>query len=750
MVPSFSCTGLPKVVVRSSEEVPLPVSGMSEGATGEPNPIPVSYAVVAVAALHLRSIRCERFLGRDLSIIRGPRATGHEITLDPTTALCMSPWSVTDLSALVTGGTVIAADSWKERVRRAWRDNEEVNFGDGLVGCSIPGTKYIATSPNSKYIPVPIIGEVQISLQPDGHYGLVDPLVHPQVLDERTRYPWMAAIQRPPPPTDPRAALWHIATKNDFKAAEKSAIPVLGLFSDEMFQTLQNLHAKTLDTIFRSRSIFGDNPEYKWMCMALTSAYARLSFPATFRDLVRQWACYRRATLYLLAWLHYYNGVTPFSVARVVDRLSLDSYMGCFTTSPNVVQKLMNVDIPVWFLRPSSSLASCHVVRDFCALEVPMKHLPISDDSIPSLTMELSGRMAAVVNIGDSHLEWIAHESSTYLDLERHPFPTITPRGLSAAISRRPELPLLRASAAQISPVLLSESDRKKFDMFAHPCIPTANQQWLKAMNDIDKFRRIPDSQVIGYFVPDARQLVNTTTEVRQKQFVCNWLRVQMPWGAALQSSGLYTIGPLKPSLWREYLNLSGTLEHMALAKKSSQLLQDVIVIFQNVFGTTALDLSGPATWLGTDASVVIDDEWQKLCRQVTWEVSEVAFRCELVELDRKIISSSTDPVLAGERAALIAKVFPPGRRLFLHEEFPSRAAGLNAPSYRQRAPYLDAFRQVISHWPDVPPILLLCQFVRMSPSQADLREYQMYKFYCQTFLNVCGRAPVIPRHIPI
>ncbi|KAJ3548838.1 hypothetical protein NM688_g5246 [Phlebia brevispora] len=564
---------------------------------------------------------------------------------------------------------------------------------------------------------VPIIGEVEVSLQPDGHFGLVDLLIHPQVLDEQTQYLWMVTIQRRPPSDDPRAFLWHVLTAADFQAADETAVPVVGTIANDARRRLELIHAETLEVISRSKPMFGSHSEYQWLCSALLFAYQRLDFPATFRDLIRQFACYRRVNVYLYAWLHYFNAIPTTNLYCVMPRLSLESYMGCFSTSPNVVQKLMAADIPVWFLRPTYSLGGAHIIKEFCDLTVLEVHFPVLDESISVLQAELSGRMHGVLTIGDAHLTWITCQSSSYLDLEQKVFLAVSPRGVSA-LSRRPAR-TLRPSSPTPQPVIavpLSESDRQKFITYGHVCLSWVSQQWIKALKDVDKIRKIPDLDVTGYFIPEPWQLVHFDIPHRQKHFISNWLCVRPPWSAVLLHGGMNTIRPLKLAQWHEYLNLAGLPEGRTLgtsepqaqtstapkcqgsnstSSKCAQLLENVIVIFQNIFGTAALDVNSPAVWFNVDVATIDGEDWQKLCRQITWEISEVGFRCELAELDSKVVCSSTDPVFAGERAALIAKIFPSDRKLFLSKAFPSHPDGLNAPSYRQRAPYLDAFQQL-------------------------------------------------------
>ena len=136
----------------------------------------------------------------------------------------------------------------------------------------------------------------------------------------------------------------------------------------------------------------------------------------------------------------------------------------------------------------------------------------------------------------------------------------------------------------------------------------------------------------------------------------------------------------------------------------------------------------------------------------IAWELHEVGFRCELTELDLYLVpSGESDLVADQERRQLIGAVFPAQRGLVL-QQLPAAPDGLASLEARARAPYLEALRQVLCRWPFVPDVL---KNSVPFPSISSLvmfgeRELQLLLFYCQTFFEVCGRAPIVPRCIPV
>ncbi|PSR74702.1 hypothetical protein PHLCEN_2v9630 [Hermanssonia centrifuga] len=99
----------------------------------------------------------------------------------------------------------------------------------------------------------------------------------------------------------------------------------------------------------------------------------------------------------------------------------------------------------------------------------------------------------------------------------------------------------------------------------------------------------------------------------------------------------------------------------------------------------------------------------------------------------------------------MVNNVFPPSRPFHM-KELPTKVDGLAASNLADRVRYLDALRQIVCRWPNVPPS------IQSSPSLLDLSsapflekiEREMAQFYCQTFYEVSGRAAVLPQKFPL
>ena len=79
------------------------------------------------------------------------------------------------------------------------------------------------------------------------------------------------------------------------------------------------------------------------------------------------------------------------------------------------------------------------------------------------------------------------------------------------------------------------------------------------------------------------------------------------------------------------------------------------------------------------------------------------------------------------------------------------RSCGLTSIAPTNRAPFLDAFRRLLSQWPAGSELQgSVVSFTSTSSVMLfDNMERILLCFYCQTFFDTCGRPPVLPRQLP-
>ena len=129
-------------------------------------------------------------------------------------------------------------------------------------------------------------------------------------MDRDSRYRWIAVIERSPPfPTHSHAVLWRTLQFEDVVYPSGSPLRLVGKITPDLLASFTVVfeEADTLVNIFETEH--GRHRELSWLREAMHHAYQRLSFPASFRDLVRQLAHFRRYTLYVHAWFQWHIAI---------------------------------------------------------------------------------------------------------------------------------------------------------------------------------------------------------------------------------------------------------------------------------------------------------------------------------------------------------------------------------------------------------------------------------------------------------
>lgn len=252
------------------------------------------------------------------------------------------------------------------------------------------------------------------------------------------------------------------------------------------------------------------------------------------------------------------------------------------------------------------------------------------------------------------------------------------------------------------------------------------------------------------YWLPDPRVVISSAVEDRQRRFVYNWLRVREAWLYILTHYSMRdeVIGPLKPPQWREYLNNSPESQsRLSKPTKRAEQNREVVAIFKKVFDGEIPGAEVPPMWFGVNANDLVGPQWIRLCQEVTWELSEIGFRFELSELDRQLVPECDELVEQRARQDLINQIFPHDRGIIM-KRLPDTTNGLASSSPKDRAAHLENLRLLVSRWPNVPAsVKQSVPFTSItSPSVFEQREIEITAFYCQTFFDLAGRAPIIPR----
>ncbi|PSR71496.1 hypothetical protein EW026_g3864 [Hermanssonia centrifuga] len=692
----------------------------------------------------------------------------------------------------------MAADprQWESLVRKTCAPGESIRWRDGVVGCITDDGKSVVTSPNMSFIPRPTYGNIWISIKADGHYGTADPTLWPQVLVEKSRFPWLAAVsRRPSHPDDAHLRImWMPLSLTDFVPLEDHMqhvhgnVQVLGTVHRRQRDGFEPLVNNVLRKLTQHVRRHGYNREVDSLVTSMQDAYDRLSYPATYRDLVRQYACVQRYWRMANAWFEWNTEVTgnhaSNDLQRPCDRVRKD-LIGAFTTSPVIAKRLFDLRMPVWFARTVDHLSWDDVIQAFVDFDRPTD-ITI-DEGIFKDAQGLLGLAGSA-----AHLNFIMTNGHHYADLEATLMPapnsfrpstsfdsTIQSRAITTpsssygvALRGVETVPVVLTTAvkqpshdpgnlnSRSHARGLTSAEREKFQPFIHPLMPSSIPIWECALASVDL--STPSSSgdnVWKFWFPEPRLVISSSVPDRQTRYLMNWLRVRVAWLYIVTNRSMQDgiVGPLKAPEWREYLN-SSSLSQQALPglinSKKNQRKKDVSAIFQLVLGVRdILDIPVPSKWFDRSLQGCSIAEATICHRQIVWELCEVAFRYELQQLDRYLVTIDAIDyerlLVEQDRRRLIAAVFPHD---FVLSSLPTGIEGLAALDVSSRIPYLAALQKVLSRWPAAPgdvkgPSIYV---YASSGMRVEKTERQMAEFYCQTFYQVAGRAPVLPRRFPV
>lgn len=306
-----------------------------------------------------------------------------------------------------------------------------MRFSDGLVGCATADGKYVITSPNTTYIPLPVIGHVDISPKANGFFGMEDPVLWPQVVSDDPEYFFYSCLPQHATAEEiasSSATVWRPVADEDFEVYRGSMVTNFYVLGAARQQELLNATAPLVARAAAYHKHNGPDSGLYWMRRSVVDAMDRLSHPATRRDLVRQWACLRRHCALLTGWLRWRTVV--WAGAEHEDHIEPArlNYMGGFTTDGSVAQKFYQAGIPVWYMRLTGLLSEKDIVLDKAEFVRPAAAMvtprTFSSDVI------YSGP------VGDRQFKAIL-AGHRYVDIERVPFPHDYESPTSSSSSRQ-------------------------------------------------------------------------------------------------------------------------------------------------------------------------------------------------------------------------------------------------------------------------------------------------------------------------
>ncbi|PSR82134.1 hypothetical protein PHLCEN_2v6126 [Hermanssonia centrifuga] len=289
-----------------------------------------------------------------------------------------------------------------------------------------------------------------------------------------------------------------------------------------------------------------------------------------------------------------------------------------------------------------------------------------------------------------------------------------------------------------------------KFVVSANTRTPRPVNVWAIALANVDRAKATANTW--GYWVPEPHILVGSEGILRVQNYLRNWFWVREAWYYMLAHRAL-RFDPLPSKLWRDWLqNDADKVKEYTKDSKCAKRKAYVMNLFKQHFPDVVSQPPAKDTllWYNQRYSSPPPDS---IIRQIAWEVLEITFRVELLELDRYLVPANSRYNGSGMelfRQERIAKAFPDGQ--FMRPvQLPTSDRGLAAAHIEDRRHSLSALYDVVRRWPDVPPEIGCCGRLRDMDDAALKRfEAALAKFYVQTFYEVSGRAATIPYHFPL
>ncbi|KAJ3476565.1 hypothetical protein NLI96_g11068 [Meripilus lineatus] len=654
----------------------------------------------------------------------------------------------------------------------------DITYADGRIAAEIEGGQWVITTPNADWIPEVLVGRISVCYHEDGRFGAADPTQWPQLYSPR--FPHFCLIPRRPTAIhDMRTVMWETLTDNDFRPALGCALTTFGVASQTILTRLE----PHVEEVLRRAQEYSDRHDSKgqrirFTCAAMSDSYKRLSYPATFRDINRQFITVQRFWKESLAWLTWvqdkWEHFEPSPSTNVPSAPVDNRFIGAYTTDAAVVQILMRAGVPVWLLRKPELILPTTVILEVVK---PTNASSIINTNNPTFTLYhgmIGDRALSVTCMGGhtySDVEHVPHHDpeisarprisvpqpvvpSTSLGFAplREDIPVLIPHEPTAgavssassitrfsSIQSQPQKKASKASSRSSKPNQqpLPSPNRDPFVDPAHVDMPAPLLPWSEELRTCAK--EVVPLRRWGYLFPDPGLFV-TCSPARATNFFSIWLGLRVAW-VTLHENYPAEIQPLPSQKWRDILGslqgqvtASGRQTSTSARKQQSQQALDHIFEIQDITDTSFI--MTPPLFYRSHVFEQNDVIPANVRREILWEIYHLGFRAELLAMDRHMVPSRyTDQSSLDRdefsRRQLVDSVC--GGQLNLGSPVDEVARALSSPDIRVRLPSVEAFRQILVRWPFCPPALVQIHSLtdpRHSDRNIFIAERLLYKFY--------------------
>ncbi|KAJ3473404.1 hypothetical protein NLI96_g13019 [Meripilus lineatus] len=658
---------------------------------------------------------------------------------------------------------------------------DPMTFKDALVATASQCGNTVITSPNMNYIPIPALGQLCVQIRADGRFGVEDPIQWPQMLSHKYCH-YSCILRRPIEPHIPRQVMWRKVTPQDFVVSHGSLVSGIGILAESFRLDL----ALFVDMMSRDVSKYQERTSrtmshLNFCEMSMRTSLACLLFPSTYRDLTIQVVNVQRYYLECEAWLYWYGTVDERILTASQGRRVDEVRMGAFTADPASTAKLFSAGIPVWLFRIPSAITTDTAIAEIVAFSEPNE---ITTD------IGIFGSVVYRGLPGEGHHAAISLGGHTYLDIPKVFLPppsgddqisTSSPNTTShSSDAARPsgagpirsQTRIVRPSpydATRTSRAEHSTSTAKQTSRL--PSNPTSNATSAKGKGKGKaKGKGKGNGKTTKPPVPQRNKFVETHSEflppqisvwaeclaaVDQKAETIGKINYFVPEPALIMAQTIRpeNFEPIHQQWWRDYLNHVRLDDAGKPGTATGERKGEVFALFNTIFPDSMVTSPGQPSFFGKE----LRELDARLCQEVLWEVYEMGFRMELLAMDRKLCPSDSGPQPSADslyseqrRVERVAEVFSQKTHIRI-SALPTSHSGLAAEDIKDRAPALEALRQILKQWPGAPPSIKTREIsAGMSADVLHMAEKSLIQFYADTFYRYSSRAPLVPHRFPL
>ncbi|KAJ3766647.1 hypothetical protein FB446DRAFT_849579 [Lentinula raphanica] len=448
---------------------------------------------------------------------------------------------------------------------------------NGSVGRVYPNLARYITSPNSSYLPDPLVGPQSIRLRKHLHYGQHDPLLMPQPFSIKT--PHLPLIRRPDSTSDLRI-LWARPEEDQFDAIDgfKLSAQPIGLLLGPMVDALEHAYFEIIErmsswAIASASSSSGTSssstpPQSSRTDVQVKSYRGQISYllghlrsiPSSFSESRMIFAMCQRCCLELDARITWVQVIAPSWGQMEAWRVpQTREVVGAISSQPLIVESCFCAGIPVWYLRalpvhPQIKVQHWHTiekpVRDLSGLIEKVTSFEDEDPPYPviysggienldryKLMLDNNTRIAFPSSAFDSPftspslLPSSTSSTSSTSSLPQATAAVVGPsRSTSPAMPRVTPYPKTKFSK-QKNPRQIGQQGRNKFLEVDSPLIPPSLPSWTTASKTIgatfNPNQHARDGVPRGYILPEPAMIVNLSADQTHQAYLLMYLKLR-------------------------------------------------------------------------------------------------------------------------------------------------------------------------------------------------------------------------------